>query len=179
MQAIIGEKSVVERWSDYRLAYDTAHRAYRDAYRDAYTNVQQETECAASSIRSGAAYKGAPAPARDGVVDKVFGPGGPCHYPSLSLGSAGSLLDAAAKRSLSSLSQALVALPGYRAQVESDLRALMLPPPPPGEKVWEWRPSSVLAGQRFRNEAEVDEALGEAGEQIKTQIRQGYTVVVK
>jgi hypothetical protein len=70
-------------------------------------------------------------------------------------------------------------LPGYRAQVESDLRALMLPPPPPGEKVWEWRPLSVLAGRRFRNEAEVDEALGEAGEQIKTQIRQGYTVVVK
>lgn len=179
MQAIIGEKSVVERWSDYRLAYDTAQRAYRDGYRDAYTNVQQETACAATAIRSGAAYKGAPAPTRDGVVDKVFGPGGPCHYPSLSLGSAGSLLDAAAKRSLSSLAQALVALPGYQTLVESDLRALVVPPPPPGEKVWEWRPSAVLAGQRFRNEAEVDEALGQAGEQIKTQIRQGYTVVVK
>ena len=48
-----------------------------------------------------------------------------------------------------------------------------------GEKVWEWRPSAVLAGQRFQNESEVDEALGQAGEQIKTQIRQGYTVVVK
>jgi hypothetical protein len=179
MQAIIGEKSVVERWSDYRLAYDTAHRAYRDSYRDSYTNVQQETERAAVAIRGGAAYKAAPAAARDGVVDKVFGPGGPCHYPSLSLGSASSLLDAAAKRSLSSLAQALVALPGYQAQVESGLRALVAPPPPPGEKVWEWRPSSVLAGQRFQNEAEVDEALGQAGEQIKTQIRQGYTVVVK
>jgi Family of unknown function (DUF6079) len=179
MQAIISDKSVVERWSDYRLAYDTAHRAYRDAYRDSYTNVQQETERAAAAIRSGVAYKAAPVATRDGVVDKVFGPGGPCHYPSLSLGSAGSLLDAAAKRSLSSLAQALVALPGYQAQVESALRALVVPPPPPGEKVWEWRPSSTLAGQRFQKETEVDEVLGQAGEQIKAQIRQGYTVVVK
>jgi hypothetical protein len=36
-----------------------------------------------------------------------------------------------------------------------------------------------LAGQRFRQEAEVDEVLGQAGEEIKTQIRQGYTVIVK
>jgi hypothetical protein len=179
MQAIIGEKSVVERWSDYRLAYDTAHRAYRDAYRDSYTNVQHEMERTAAAIRSGTAYKAAPEARRDGVVEKVFGPGGPCHYASLSVGSAGSLLEAAAKRSLSSLAEALVALPGYQAQVESGLRSLVAPPPPPGEKVWEWRPSSVLAGQRFQNEAEVDEALGQAGEQIKTQIRQGYTVVVK
>jgi Family of unknown function (DUF6079) len=179
MQAIIGEKSVVERWSDYRLAYDTAHRAYRDAYRDSYTNIQQETERTAAAIRSGGAFKAAPGATRDVVVEKVFGLGGPCHYPNLSLGSAGSLLDAAAKRSLSSLAQALVALPGYQAQVESGLRALVAPPPPPGDKVWEWRPSSVLAGQRFQKEAEVDEVLGQAGEQIKTQIRQGYTVLVK
>ena len=179
MEAIIAEKSVVERWSDYRLAYDNAHRAYRDAYRDAYSQVQQETERVASAIRSGAAYKAAPPAARDSVVDKVFGAGGPCHYPSLSLGSASSLLDAAAKRSLSSLAQALVALPGYQAQVETDLRALTVPPPAPGEKLWEWRPASVLAGQRFQKEAEVDTALQQAGDQIKAQIRQGYTVVVK
>ena len=179
MEAIIAEKSVVERWSDYRLAYDNAHRAYRDAYRDAYTQVQQETERVASAIRSGAAYKAAPPAARDSVVDKVFGAGGPCHYPSLSLGSASSLLDAAAKRSLSSLAQALVAMPGYQAQIETDLRALTVPPPAPGEKLWEWRPASVLAGQRFQKETEVDTALQQAGDQIKAQIRQGYTVVVK
>jgi hypothetical protein len=179
MDAIIAEKSVVERWSDYRLAYDNAHRAYRDAYRDAYTQVQRETERVASAIRSGAAYKAAPPAARDSVVDKVFGVGGPCHYPSLSLGSASSLLDAAAKRSLSSLAQALVALPGYEAQVETDLRALTVPPPAPGEKLWEWRPASVLAGQRFQKETEVDTALQQAGDQIKAHIRQGYTVVVK
>ena len=62
---------------------------------------------------------------------------------------------------------------------KSNALALVVPPPPPGEKVWEWRPSSVLAGQRFQKEAEVDEVLGQAAEQIKTQIRQGYTVVVK
>ena len=180
MDAIIAEKSVVERWSDYRLAYDNAHRAYRDAYRDAYTQVQQETQSAwRPAIRSGAAYKAAPPSTRDSVVDKVFGAGGPCHYPSLSLGSASSLLDAAAKRSLSSLAQALVALPGYQAQVESDLRALTVPPPAPGEKLWEWRPASALAGQRFQKEADVDTALQQAGDQIKAQIRQGYTVVVK
>jgi hypothetical protein len=179
MEAIIGEKSVVERWSDYRLAYDNVCRAYRDAYRGAYTQVQQETQRVASAIRMGTAYKTAPPAARDRTVDKVFGPGGPCQYPDLSLGSATSLLDAAAKHSLTSLAQALVALPGYQAQVESDLRALTVPPPAAGEKVWEWRPASALAGQRFQTEGEVDRALQEAGDQVKEQIRHGYTVVVK
>lgn len=179
MQAIVNEKSVVERWSDYRLAYDTAQRLYRDCYREAYTGVQQAAERTANEIRGGTAYKSAPVPARDVEVEKVFGIGGPCHYPNLTLGSANALLDAAAKRSLSSLTQALVALPGYQARVESALRALAAPPPPTGEKVWEWRPSTALAGRHFRSETEVDEALSNAGEQIKTQIRQGYTVVVK
>ncbi|MFN7541659.1 MAG: BREX system P-loop protein BrxC [Acidobacteriota bacterium] len=179
MDAIIAEKSVVERWSDYRLAYDNAHRAYRDAYRDTYTQVQSETETVVSKIRNGSAYKAAPAATRDGIVDKVFGPGGPCHYPTLAMGSASSLLDAAARRSLSSLAQARVALPGYQDQVENALRALAAPPPAAGEKVWEWRVTSALAGQRFQKEAEVDAALQQAGDQIKAQIRQGYTVVVK
>lgn len=144
MAAIIAEKSVVERWSDYRLAYDNAHRAYRDAYKDAYAQVQQETQSAESSIRSGAAYKAAPPSTRDGVVERLFGAGGPCHYPSLMLGSAAALLDAAAKRSLSSLAQALVALPGYQAKVEGDLRALSVPPPPPDEKVWSGAPRRPL-----------------------------------
>ena len=179
MQAIVEEKSVVERWSDYQLAYDNAHRAYRDAYRDAYTQVQQETQNVASAIRSGTAYKAAPIATRDSVVEKIFGPGGPCDYPALSLGSATSLINAAAKRSLSSLAQALVALPGYLAQVESDLRALTVTPPVPGEKLWEWRPSSALVGQRFKIETEVDTALQQVGDQIKSQIRNGFTVVVK
>jgi hypothetical protein len=179
MQAIVEEKSVVERWSDYQLAYDNAHRAYRDAYRDAYTQVQQETQNVASAIRSGTAYKAAPIATRDSVVEKIFGPGGPCDYPALSLGSATSLLNAAAKRSLSSLAQALVALPGYLAQVDSDLRALTVTPPVPGEKLWEWRPSSALVGQRFKIETEVDTALQQVGDQIKSQIRNGFTVVVK
>ncbi|MGO8786312.1 MAG: hypothetical protein ACLQVL_02865, partial [Terriglobia bacterium] len=179
MEAIVAGKSVVERWSDYRLAYDNAQCAYRDAYRDAYAQVQRETQRAASAIRNGAAYKEAPPASRDDIFDKVFGAGGPCHYPALLLDSASSLLVAAAKRSLSSLAQALVALPGYQAQAESDLRALTAPPPPPGEKLWEWHPATALAGQRFRSEAEVDIALQQAGDQIKPQIRQGYTVVVK
>ena len=99
-------------------------------------------------------------------------------YPDLPLGSASSLLDAAGKRSLTSLGQALIALPGYQSQVESALRALVAPPPTPGEKVWEWRASS-LAGQRFKDETDVDHSLERVGEEIKSQIRQGYTVVVK
>jgi hypothetical protein len=179
MDAIIAEKSVVERWSDYRQAFEHAQRAYGDAYRDAYTQVQQQAERAVTEIRGGAAYRAAPQTTRDGVVEKVFGSGGPCHYPALSLGSAVLLLNAAAKRSLSSLVQALVALPAYQAQVESDLRALTVPAPAPDEKVYEWRPASVLAGQRFKRESDVDAALGQVGEQIKSQIRQGFTVVVK
>lgn len=179
MDAIIAERSVVERWSDYRLAYDNAHRAYRDAYKDAYAQVQQEMQASEAVIRSGAAYNAAPPSTRDCIIERVFGSGGPCHYPVLSLGSAPALLDAAAKRSLSSLAQALVALPGYQAKIESDLRALTVPPPAPGEKLWEWRPASALAGQRFQKETEVDSALKHAGDQIKGQIRKGYTVVVK
>jgi len=178
MEAIIAEKSVVERWSDYRGAYDAAQRAYRDAYRGAYAEVQRQTDNALSSIRDDEAYKAAPSEARDELIRKVFGQGGPCYYPDLQLGSASSLLDAAGKRSLTSLGQALIALPGYQSQVESALRALVAPPPTPCEKVWEWRASS-LAGQRFKDETDVEHTLQRVGEEIKRQIRQGYTVVVK
>jgi hypothetical protein len=179
MGAIVAEKSVVERWSDYRLAYDSAQRLYRDAYRDAYKQVQEAAQRVTAAIWSGPAYKAAPLGSREGVVDSVFGPSCPCHYPALSLDSPSSLLGAAAKRSLSSLAQALVALPGYQAQVESELRALTVPPPAPGERLWEWHPATAFAGQRFQREVEVDTALQQAGDQIKAQIREGYTVVVK
>jgi hypothetical protein len=88
------------------------------------------------------------------------------------------LLDAAAKRSLTSLAQALVALPGYRSQIETELRELLLPPPPPDEKLFEWRPVK-LVGRRFKTEREVEEALEAVGDELKTRIRDGYTVVVK
>lgn len=179
MEAIIDDKSVVERWSDYQLAYDNAQRSYRDAYRDAYAHVQQEAQLAVAAIRDGAVYKAAPPSAHDAVVDKVFGPSGPCYYPTLSLGSASTLLEATAKRSLGSLAQALVALPGYQSQVESELRELTVPPPTPGAKLWEWRPGAALAGRRFNSEQEVDSALQTVSDELKAQIRQGFTVVVK
>jgi hypothetical protein len=69
-----------------------------------------------------------------------------------------------------------MALPGYRSQVETTLRDLVVPP---GEKIWEWRPAIVLGGQRFATEAEVDQTLQSIGDQIKAQIRAGFTVVVK
>jgi hypothetical protein len=113
------------------------------------------------------------------VVTKVFGPGRACHYAPLTLSSVESLLDAAGKRSLTTLEQALVALPAYRSQVENELAALVLPPPPPGEKVFEWRPGSVLAGKRFATEAEVDSALESMSKELKARVREGFTVVVK
>lgn len=179
MDALIGEHSVVERWSDYRRAFENALRAYREAYSVAYAGVAQEAKQAVEAIRASSTFKEAPENLRDKVVEQVFGLGGPCYYPAVSITSAVALLSAAAKNSLTSLAQASVAIPAYRARVEEDLRSLAAPPPKSGERFWEWRPSSTLAGKRFKSEQEVDEALQDAGKELKSQIRQGYTVVVK
>ena len=130
-----------------------------------------------SAIRNGAVFANAPADQRDAVVERVFGPGRVCHYAPLTISSVNGLLQAAGRRSLTSLAQALVALPGYREQVETELLRLATPPPP-GEQVHEWR-SSHLMGHRFKTEGEVDEVLGVIGEELKARIRMGFTVVVK
>jgi len=178
MAAIVAAKEVIDRWPDYRDAFERAFAAYRDAYLAAHEKVRAEAEATVTAIKSGTAYANAPADQRDAVLDRVFGPGKVCHYEPLSLSSVSGLLDAAGRRSLTSLAQALVALPGYRAQVEAELRELAAPPPPPDEQICEWRPVDLM-GRRFRTEAEVDEALGTIGDEIKTRIRNGFTVVVK
>jgi hypothetical protein len=179
MDAIIAERAVIERWSDYRAAYETARDVYRDAYRNAYETVQREVEATVQVIKNGSAYQATPVDHRVAVVDTIFGAGGPCSYPEVGLGSAAALLTAAAKHSLTALSQARMALPGYRSQVEATLRDLVAPPPSPGQKIWEWRPAIVLGGQRFTTEAEVDQTLQSIADQLKVQIRAGFTVVVK
>jgi hypothetical protein len=181
MDAIIAGKDVIGRWGDYRTAFEAAGAAYREAYRDTYERVRSETEEALTSIRGGAAYESAPADERDRVLNRVFGAGGACHYPTIQLASHNALLESATRRSLTSLEQALMALPGYRRQVEAELLALAAPPEPPdpGEKVWDWHSTSALVGRRFRTEAEVDEALTQIGDQIKARVRDGFTVVVK
>jgi hypothetical protein len=90
-----------------------------------------------------------------------------------------SLLDAAARRSLTTLEQALVALPVYRSHVEAELAALVQPPPSPDEKVFEWRPGSSLAGKRFASEGDIDAALDLLSKELKARVREGFTVVVK
>ena len=177
MAAIVATKEVIVRWSDYRSAFEKAFGSYRDAYIEAQEEVRLEAEATVSAIRDGAAYAKAPAGQRDAVVDSVFGPGKVCHYARLSVSSVSGLLEAAGRRSLTSLAQALVALPGYRAQAEAGLRDLVAPPPP-GEQVYEWRPSELM-GRRFKTEGEVDDVLGPIGEELKTRIRKGFTVVVK
>ena len=178
MAALIADKAVVSRWSDYRVAYESARDAYRGAYLDAYNTVREEAQQTLAAIEAGEAYAEAPASERDTAVSKVFGEGRPCHYTEITLPTAKTLLDAAAKRSLSSLQQATLALPGFRSQVEAELRGLVAPPPPAAQ-TWEWRPQNALAGKRFTSEAEVDQALSSIGKELKAQIGKGLVVVVK
>ena len=179
MEAIVAEKAVVARWQDYRSAFDTIFASYRDAFVQRYDEVRQAATAALETIHESKAFKGAPAGDREAVVAKAFGPGRACHYPQLSLTSVESLLDAAAKRSLTTLEQALVALPVYRSQVEAELAALVQPPPSPNEKVYEWRPASALVGKRFATEDDVDAALDPLSKELKARVRDGFTVVVK
>jgi hypothetical protein len=179
LAAIVAEKAVVARWADYRSAFDAAFAAYRDAFVQSYDEVRHAAEAALAAIHDSDSYKNAPAGQREMVVAKVFGTGRACHYRPLALSSVETLLDAAGKRSLTTLEQALVALPAYRSQVESDLAALVLPSSPPGEKVFEWRPASVLVGKRFATEADVDSTLDSLSKELKARVREGFTVVVK
>ena len=178
MQALIATNAVVSRWSDYRLAYEQARNAYRTAYIEAYEDVRARAEETLKAIKASEAYAQAPGGERDAVVEAVFGPGKACHYPEISLPTTKTLLDACARRSLSSLQQASLALPGYRNQVEASLRDLVVPPPPP-ETTWEWRPSNAFAGKRFASPEEVDRALADVSDELKEKIRKGLVVVVK
>jgi hypothetical protein len=178
MNAIIAEKAVISRWSDYRDAHELASGAYRAAYLHAYDRVRSEADATVAVIKGGSAYLDAPEDMRNAVVDKIFGSGRACDYPAIQLSSVSSLLEAASRRSLTALEQALVALPGYRAQVEAELRGLVTPPPPPDEKVYEWHPGGLL-GRQLRTESDVDAVLDSVADEIKTRIRDGYTVVIK
>jgi hypothetical protein len=179
MAAIAGEKAVISRWNDYRSAFDAALSAYRDTYLQSYDRIRKAAGDHLAEIKAGTAYQSAPPAQRDSIVDNVFGTGKVCHYAEVTLATIDALFDAAGKRSLSSLDQALVALPAYRTQVELELRALGLPPPEPGERMFEWHPVAALAGKRFKTEAEVDQTLEQVGGDLKKQIRNGFTVVVK
>jgi hypothetical protein len=163
----------------HRSAFDNAFIAYRDAYIQVYEKVRTAAEEQVEKIKGGAAYRNAPTVERDSVVARIFGADKVCHFTAITLSSVDALLTAAGKRSLSSLDQSLVALPAYRAQVEEELRSLVLPPPSPGERLFEWRPVSALAGKRFKTEDEVDRALETVASDLKAQIREGFTVVVK
>lgn len=181
MDAIIAEKTVVERWSDYRTAFEQARDAYRSAYLATYDDTRSQADTLRAEIEAGSPYADAPAPARDQVLEALFGAGGPCHYPPITLPTTQTLLDACAKHSLTALRQAVLALPAYRNQAEEQLRALVTPPPPPPppDRTWEWRPYNALAGKRFESAADVDQALDAIGSELKAQIEKGLVVVVK
>ena len=178
MDTIIAAKEVIERWPDYRAAYETAHGNYREAYRSEYEKVRREVDETIKRITAGKSYQMAPANQRDEIVAAVFGFGAPCYLPSLTLDSVTSLLAAAAKHSLASLAQTLMALPGYLAQVETALQDLV-EPPPPREKIYEWRPAMIFSGKRFSNPEELDLLLRNSLEELKEKMRQGFTVIIK
>ncbi len=185
MDAIIADKAVIDRWPDYRTAFEQARDAYRSAYLATYDKTRAQSEVVRAEIESGSAYSEAPAPARDQVIEALFdtrfGIGGPCHYPPITLPTTQTLLEACAKHSLTALRQAVLALPAYRSQAEEQLRALVTPPPPlpPPEQTWEWRPYNALAGKRFETTAQVDQALDAISDELKAQIEKGLVVVVK
>src|SRR5205814_1560429 len=58
--AIIAEKSVVGRWSDYRSAFEIAFAAYRDAFVERYDQVRKAAEIALAAVHDSDAYKKAP-----------------------------------------------------------------------------------------------------------------------
>ncbi len=178
MDAIINDKTVIGRWSDYRAAYEQARDTYRAAYLAVYEGVRTKAETMRAAIEGGDAYAEAPSLERDQVIDDVFGTGKPCFYPAITLPTTQTLFDACAKHSLTALQQAELALPAYRSQVEATLRDLVEPPPPP-EETWEWRPYSVFAGKRFTTSDEVDELLSTLGDELKARIGKGLVVVVK
>ena len=178
ISTLIGEKSVIPRWSDYRAARDQIFQIYSAAYRQSYDRLRVAFASAADAVRLGNAFVDAPADKREGVVQAVFGPGGSCHLPEIAITTLPALLTCTAKTSLSALSQAEKALPIHRAEVESALRALKSPPPvpKPGEKTFTWHPASALAGRRFASENDVDSALQEVGDDLKRRIRDGFVI---
>ncbi|MCX6877105.1 MAG: BREX system P-loop protein BrxC [Verrucomicrobia bacterium] len=178
IDTLISAKTVVPSWSDHRAARDQIFQIYSTAYRQSYDKLRASLAAAVASIRQGKAYEAAPADKRDGVLHATFGSGGACHLPEVSITTLPALLSSAAKTSLSSLAQAEKALPIHRAEVESALRALRSPPPPPkkGEKTYTWHSSSALAGRRFASENDVDAALQEVGDDLKKRIREGFVI---
>ncbi len=179
MDAIVVERSVVERWSDFSAAGREAYSAYRGAYVTAYSEIRAAIEECLDDVRADAAYISAPTNGRDAVVERIFGAGGTMHYPELSIKTAADLLDATARRPLGALEQAQMALAGARARVLADLRALKAPAPGPEQRVHQWSASAALAGRRMTSEPEVDIALAEVADDLKGKIRDGFVVEVR
>ena len=178
IDSLVSAKTVIPRWNDYRAARDQIFQIYSAAYRQSYDHLRGFVSSAADSIRAGKAFEAAPIDKRESVLHATFGPGGSCHLPETAITTLPTLLSCAAKTSLSALAQAGKALPIHRAEVESALRALKSPPPPPkaGEKTFTWHSSSALAGRRFTSEDDVDAALQEVGDDLKKRIRDGFVI---
>ena len=179
MDALVAGRHVVARWPDYRHAADLARDCYRQAYSEAYAAAQEAARDAASAVRASAAFAQADPGSRDAAVDQVFGAEGSCAFPEVNLASTAQLLDAASRNSLTALGQALVAIPGYRHQVEARLREMPAAQPTGAEPVTEWAPSATIGGRVLSTEDDLKEMLDTIDAALRPLLRSKRRIVVK
>jgi hypothetical protein len=185
-EAVIRDRSILEKWTSFRDAYHRVLDRYRTAYEHVYAGVAEETMVLRRGIVGGDAYRQAPESKRDAVLERYFGTGGPLHLPKVDVGTPEDLLASSARHSLTSLQGILVGLPGWRSAIEAELLQLRrpekeAPPPPPPDRTYEWRPLAELGGRRFGPDqvGELERELDQTKDKLKRKLAEGFTVVVK
>jgi hypothetical protein len=185
-EAVIRERTILEKWTAFSDAYHRVLERYRTAYQHVYAGVAEVALVLRRAITGGDAYRQAPEGKRDAVLERYFGLGGPLHLPKIDVGTPEDLLASSARHSLTALQGILVGLPGWRSTIEAELLQLRRPekeepPPPPPERMFEWRPLAELGGRRFGPEqgGELERELDLTKDRLKRKLAEGFTVVVK
>ena len=185
VEAVVRERTILEKWTAFRDAYHRVLDRYRSVYQHVYAGVAEETLILRRGITSGDTYRQAPENKRDAVLERYFGHG-PLHLPKVDVGTAEDLLASSARHSLTALQGILVGLPGWRSTIEAELLQLRRPekeeaPPPPPERTFEWRPLAELGGRRFGPDqaGELERELDQTKDRLKRKLAEGFTVIVK
>jgi hypothetical protein len=185
-EAVMRERSILEKWTAFRDAYHRVLDLYRTAYQQIYAGVADDVLLLRHSISSGNAYCEAPVNERDAVLDRYFGPRGALHLLKVEVGTPEDLLGSSARHSLATLQGILVGLPGWRSIIEAELLQLRRPEkeapiPLPADRTFEWRPLAELGGRRFApgQADELERELDQTKEKLKQKLAEGFTVVVK
>ena len=186
IQAIMRERSILEKWTAFRDAYHRVFDLYRAAYELIYVGVAEEVMRLRDSVASGNSYCQAPANGRDAVLNRSFGPAGPLHLPKIDVDTPETLLASSSRHSLTALQGILVGLSGWRSTIEAELirlRGSEKQPPPPmsTDRIFEWRPLAEFGDRRFTPEqaSELEQELDQTKERLKRRLSEGFTVIVK